>query len=89
MYINLQIKKLNFKVNKLHRPICQQFLNELSGLDSIYLVIMLETANQYKQNKNRKLNSYLKLYHRKFTYKSLKNIGPANTFTASLYYCIY
>lgn len=89
MYINLQIKKLNFKVNQLNRPICQRFLNELSGLDSMYLVIMLKTANQYKQKKNKKLNTYFKLYYRKFTYKSLKKIGPANTFTASLCYFIY
>lgn len=89
MYINLQIKKLHFKIYKLHRPICQGFLNELSGLDSMYLVIILKTANQYKQKKNKKLNSYFKLYYRKFTYKSLKKIGPANTFTASLCYCTY
>lgn len=33
---------------------------------------MLKTANQYKQKKNKKLNSNFKLYYRKFTYKSLK-----------------
>lgn len=50
---------------------------------------MLKTANQYKQKKNNKLNSYFKLYYRKFTYKYLINIGPANTLTASLCNCIY
>lgn len=31
MYINVQIKKYNFRANKLHRPICQRFLNEFDS----------------------------------------------------------